>query len=123
MRYLTDRKRAAGLGAAHSGTQHHWAMTKSSAALIVLVPLFLCTFGSILGAPHAEVVAYYSRPFPALVAGLTILVGMIHFRGGVQIMIEDYVHGGAGRFWIVVMAGLSYALAATGLFAVLRLAL
>lgn len=123
MHYLTDRKRATGLGASHTGTAHHWSMTKSSAALIVLVPLFIFTFGRILGAPYAEIVAYYHRPFPALVAGLTILVGMIHFRGGIQMVIEDYVHGEAGRFWILILAGLSYAIAAVGVFAVLRLAL
>jgi succinate dehydrogenase / fumarate reductase membrane anchor subunit len=98
-------------------------MTKTSAALLVLIPLFIFTFGGILGAPHDEVLAYYARPFPALIAGLTILVSMIHFRGGVQLMIEDYVHGDTGRLTILIMVGIAYATAAIGLFAVLRLAL
>ena len=33
MRYLTDRKRATGLGSAKTGTAHFWAMKVSSAAL------------------------------------------------------------------------------------------
>ena len=41
MRYLTDRKRAVGLGSAKSGTEHHWHMQISSIALIILVPLFV----------------------------------------------------------------------------------
>lgn len=123
MQFLTDRKRANGLGASGTGTGHHWAMTKSSAALIVLIPLFVLTFGKILGASYDEVTAYYSRPFPALVAGLTILVSMIHLKGGMQIMLEDYIHGRAGRFWIVIASGVCYAIAAVGIFAVLRLAL
>ncbi|MGB1360444.1 MAG: succinate dehydrogenase, partial [Paracoccaceae bacterium] len=36
MRYLTDRKRATGLGSAKTGTAHFWAMKVSSAALLVL---------------------------------------------------------------------------------------
>ncbi len=47
-----------------------------------------------LGQPYEEVVAYYSRPFPAIVAALTILVvGFVHFRNGVQVLIEDYTDG------------------------------
>ena len=45
MRYLTDRKRAIGLGSAKSGTAHFWAMKVSSVALLILVPLFIFTFG------------------------------------------------------------------------------
>ena len=40
MRYLTDRKRAIGLGSAKSGTAHFWSMKVSSVALLILVPLF-----------------------------------------------------------------------------------
>lgn len=123
MAYMTDRKRAEGLGAAKSGTEHHWNMAVSSAALLVLIPLFVFTFGPILGAPYEEVVAYFARPFPAIVAGLTITVGLLHFKGGVQTLIEDYIHGLQRKIWIIVMICLSYAAIATGLFALVRLAL
>ncbi|MDG1240449.1 MAG: succinate dehydrogenase, partial [Planktomarina sp.] len=38
MAFLTDRKRASGLGVAKKGTEHFWGMTISSAALLILVP-------------------------------------------------------------------------------------
>ena len=123
MAYLTDRKRAVGLGSAKTGTEHHWQMMVSSVALLGLIPLFLFTFGGIVGAPYAEVVAYYSRPFPAIVAALTFVVGFIHFKQGVQVLIEDYVHGFARKALIIGMICLSYAAAATGLFAIARIAL
>ncbi len=123
MRYLTDRKRATGHGSAKSGTAHHWAMTISSYALLVLIPLFVFTFGPMLGEPHEAVLAYFARPFPALVAALTLVVGLHHFRGGVQVLIEDYVHGLTGKITLIVMICLSYAAAATGLFALARIAL
>lgn len=123
MRYLTDRKRAEGLGSARSGTMHHWIMQVSAVGLAVLIPLFVFTFGSILGAPYEEVVAYYERPFPSIVAGLTILVGLYHFRNGAQIMIEDYSRGLTRKALIVATICLSYALMATGLYALIRLAL
>ena len=123
MRFLTDRKRAMGMGSAKTGTAHFWAMKISAVALLFLIPLFVFTFGPMLGAPHAEVVAYFARPFPALVAALTIVVGFMHFKDGVQVLIEDYVHGLAQKILIILMICLSYAAAATGLFALARIAL
>ena len=123
MRYLTDRKRATGHGAAGAGTEHHWHMMVSSVALLVLIPLFVFTFGRALGLPYDEALAYYQRPFPAVVAILTLLVGFYHYRGGVQVMIEDYVHGFARKAAIVAMICLSWGAAAVGLFALLRIAL
>ena len=123
MAFLTDRKRATGMGSAKTGTEHHWQMTVSSVALLFLVPLFIFTFGPILGAPYEEVIAYYQRPFPAVVAILTLAVGFFHFRGGVQVLIEDYVHGLARKLLIIAMICLSYAAAAFAIFAIVRIAL
>ena len=123
MEYSTDRKRVIGLGSAKTGTEHHWHMMISSAALCGLIPMFVLTFGSILGSSYEEVLAYYQRPFPAIVAILTFLVGFWHFRGGVQTLIEDYTGGHARKILIVCFTLLSYAAMATGVFAVIRLAL
>lgn len=123
MGFMTDRKRAVGMGSAKSGTMHHWHMTISSVGLLILIPLFIFTFGAILGHPYEEVVAYYSRPVPAAIAALTIAVSFIHFRGGVQTLIEDYVQGLTRKVLLVSMICLSYGAAALGVFAVLRIAL
>ncbi len=123
MAFLTDRKRAAGMGSAKTGTQHHWQMMVSSVGLLILTPLFIFTFGYALGMPYEEATAYYSRPFPAIVGILTMLVGWFHFKGGVQTLIEDYVHGLAGKALIIGTICLSYAAAAAGVFAIARIAL
>ena len=123
MAYMTDRKRAVGLGSAKSGTEHFWSQTKSSVALLILVPLFVFTFGPMLGQPHDAVVAYFARPFPAILAALTIAVGFMHFKNGVQVLIEDYSDGLTRKVLIIAMTCLSYAAAATGLYAIARLAL
>lgn len=123
MRYLTDRKRAMGMGSAKSGVHHFWAMKVQSVALLILIPLFVFTFGSILGESYETVVAYYARPFPAIVAALTIIVGFKHFADGCQVLIEDYVHGIAQKITIILITCLSYGAMATGLFAIAKLAL
>ena len=123
MRYLTDRKRAIGLGSAKSGTAHFWSMKVSSVALLILVPLFIFTFGLILGQPYDVVLEYYSRPFPAIVAALTLLVGFKHFAEGAQVMLEDYVHGTMEKVLIILTICLSYGATAAGLLAIARIAL
>ena len=123
MRYLTDRKRAAGMGSAKTGTGHFWAMKLSSVALLILVPLFVFTFGTVVGEDHATVLGYFAQPVPALFAALTLIVGFEHFKSGAQVMIEDYVHGTAQKLFIIGVTCLSYAAMATGLFAIAKMAL
>ena len=123
MRYLTDRKRATGMGSAKSGTAHFWAMKVSSVALLILIPLFVFTFGTIVGEDYATVTAYFAHPFPALIAALTLTVGFEHFQSGAQVLIEDYVHGLAQKITIILIKCISYGLMAMGLFAIAKLAL
>ena len=123
MRYLTDRKRAIGMGSAKSGTAHFWAMKVSSVALLILIPLFVFTFGTIVGEEYDVVVAYFAQPFPALIAALTLIVGFEHFQSGAQVLIEDYVHGLAQKITIILIKCVSYGLMAMGLFAIAKLAL
>lgn len=122
MRFITDRKRALGMGSAKSGTEHFWEMKVSSVALLIMIPLFVFTFGSVVGESHDVVVAYFAKPFPALITGLTLIVGFAHFKSGATVLIEDYVHGTAQKLLIISVTCLSYLAMATGLFALAKLA-
>ena len=123
MGYLTDRKRAVGLGASRTGTQQHWWMTVSSYGLIPLIILFIFIIGPLLGAPHDAVIAKLSQPFPAVVVGLTYVAGLLHFKNGSRMTIEDYTHGYTRQILLVAVAALCYAMMAAGLFALARIAL
>ena len=123
MAYMTDRKRAAGLGSARTGSEHHWQMTLSSWALLILTPLFLIAWGPAIGMAHEDVLARFARPFPAIVTALMLVAGFQHFRQGVQVLIEDYTEGMTRQLLIVATVCLSYGAMATGLFALVRLAL
>lgn len=123
MRYLTDRKRAMGRGAAHSGTEHHWSMQMSSVALAFLVPVWLYIFGHALGGTRDQVLATFARPFPAILTGLVLVVGMRHFAKGATMMLQDYTHGSTLKLSIMFVTSLSGVIAATGLFALIKIAL
>jgi succinate dehydrogenase / fumarate reductase, membrane anchor subunit len=123
MRYLTDRKRAVGRGAAHSGTEHHWSMQMSAVALAVMVPTWLYIFGHALGGTRDEVLATFARPFPAILTGLVLVVAMRHFAKGATMMLQDYTHGSTLKLAVMFVTSLAGVIAATGLYALVRIAL
>lgn len=123
MRYLTDRKRAQGLGAAGQGTHHHWQMMVSSILLVPMVPLFLITVGLGLGGTYDEVLAYFSRPIPALITGLGLVVITLHVMHEAQVAIEDYMHGVTEKLARIIVGAFAYTIIAAGLFALVKIAL
>ncbi|WP_284162605.1 succinate dehydrogenase, hydrophobic membrane anchor protein [Frigidibacter sp. SD6-1] len=123
MRYLTDRKRAEGKGASHTGTEHHWYMQASGAALAFLVPVFVIALGRAFGRDHAGVVEFFARPHVAILTGLVLFVSMRHFAKGATMMIEDYARGSTRKALVIAAISLSYLITATGLFALARIAL
>ncbi|WP_293576511.1 succinate dehydrogenase, hydrophobic membrane anchor protein [Phaeobacter sp.] len=123
MRYMTDRKRALGLGAGGTGTENHWKMMVRSMIMVVLAPLFLITLGLGLGRPYEEVLVYFSQPIPAIIMALSLIVGLIQLMYEAQEAIEDYVHGVGEKLMIVAVRAFCYTLIAAGLFALIKLAL
>ncbi|MFM2388521.1 MAG: succinate dehydrogenase, hydrophobic rane anchor protein [Pseudomonadota bacterium] len=123
MRYMTDRKRAIGKGSAHAGAHHHWAMTVSSVALLVMVPIWVIIFGRALGQDRAAVVDVFGHPFVAILTALMLVVGMRHFAMGATTMIEDYARGSTRKALVIGVQCLASVIAATGLFALARIAL
>lgn len=123
MRYLTPRKRAEGKGSAHAGTEHHWSMTVSAVGLAFLVPVWLYVFGRTLGQSRDVVLETFSHPFPAILTALVLVVGMRHFAMGATGMIEDYFRGTMRKMLVIFAISLSWVIAATGLFALARMAL
>ena len=59
----------------------------TSILLFFLVPAFIFMFGSIIGEDHEVVVDYLSRPGPAIITSLTIVIGLQHFQAGAQVLI------------------------------------
>ncbi|MDO6726145.1 MAG: succinate dehydrogenase, hydrophobic membrane anchor protein [Cognatishimia sp.] len=123
MNYLTDRKRAQGLGSAKQGSHHHWVMIVSSIALVLVVPFFVLTLGSAIGGTHEEVLAFFSRPVAAIFTGLALAVIINHVKHEAHEAIEDYMHGVAQKLTLVATSVVANTLIAAGLFALVKLAL
>ena len=125
MRYITPRKAARGLGAAgpSTGTAQHWSMTVTSVALLILTPAFIFVVATALGLPHHAVFAYFSRPYPAIVTALFLIVGMLHYINGTRIMIDDYADHTERRVAILASQLFGWAVIAVVVYALARMAL
>lgn len=125
MRFITPRKAARGLGAAgpSTGTAQHWSMTVSSVALLILTPAFVFVIASAIGLPHHAVVAYFSRPYPAIVTALFLIVGMLHYINGTRILIDDYTAHTERRVAVIAAQLFGWAVIAAAVYALVRMAL
>ena len=104
-----------------TGTSHHKAMKLSSMVLVLLIPIFLITIAPIIGESREIVLAKLEQPLYALIVAVTFTVGLLHFKSGIQVLIEDYVHGSMTKVWINVTIVLSYTLIGLTLFALIKI--
>ena len=113
--------RVRGLGSAHHGS-HHWLLQRFTAAGNLLTVLFLAV--SLVALPdlsYATVRAWLAQPLPALAIGLMLVSVFWHARLGLQVLVEDYVHG-ANRFAAILLLNLAaFAGAAFGLLSLVRI--
>lgn len=113
-----------GHGSARSGTQHFWRQRLTAIANVPLTIGFVLLVISNLGGDYASVRDSVSSPLAAIVLIGFILSGIYHMRLGMQVIIEDYVHGEGLKFTCLIANALfSAALALVCLFAVMKLAL
>lgn len=94
--------RARGVGAAKEGVGHHWSTVVTAVALVPLSLWFVISLIGLHGADYAAFKAWLSGPFNATMFVLTILVVVYHAQLGVQMVVEDYVHGKGIKFATLV---------------------
>jgi succinate dehydrogenase / fumarate reductase membrane anchor subunit len=116
--------RVLGRGSAGEGTGHWWQQRVTSIALIPLSLWFFIGLLSRHAGMYVEMQEWLSRPWPAVLAMLLVVTLAWHSKLGVQVVIEDYVHGKGAKTTMLLLSTFLHALAAfAGVFALLRLAL
>ena len=116
--------RAIGLGSAKEGVAHWWAQRVTALALVPLTLWVVIAVIGMIGADHAVFVAWVRSPMPAVLLILLLVATFYHTALGLQVVIEDYVHGEAMRLGaLLVMRLLCIVFAVRGILAVLQMAL
>ena len=121
--FRTPLKRVRGLGSAKSGTQHWWGQRVTAMAGAPLVIASLAIVVSLVGADWASAKARLSYPPVTIILALTVLVLLKHMRLGMQVILEDYVHGEASRIAALLLnTFFTYGVGAVAAYALFKLA-
>ena len=116
--------RVLGSGSAKDGTGHWWAQRVSAAALLILGIWFLLALLALPDLEYGNVTAWIGRPFNSVMLILLVSTLAYHSSLGVQVVIEDYVHGPFIKVVSLILSKfVHFFLAAAALVAVLRITL
>lgn len=101
--------RARGLGSAKDGAGHWWVQRLTAVALLPLGLWFAFAVTSLVGADHAHFKAWVGEFGNALLLVLFIVAAFHHAQLGLQVVIEDYVHGEAAKIGGIILVKLGCA--------------
>lgn len=122
MAMRTPLKNVRGLGSAKEGSNHFWKQRVTGVANVFLGIFLVWLVASLAGAGHQDVKKALANPFIAMGLGALIVSGTVHMRLGMQTIIEDYVHGEAGKIALVMLNTFFAAgVALASLYAILKL--
>jgi succinate dehydrogenase / fumarate reductase, membrane anchor subunit len=89
----TPLGRVRSLGAAHSGTTDFWRQRLTAVAMVLLIIPVLFVVFMLLGRNQAGAAQILGSAPIALIMLLFIIASTWHMKIGMQVVIEDYVHG------------------------------
>ena len=115
--------RVLGLGSAKEGVQHWWMQRITAVALVPLAIWFIIAALGMIGADRAAMVVWMHNPMSPVFAILLIVTVVYHLALGLQVVIEDYIHGEAWKLGLIIVMRLwCIVLVGRGVLAVLTLA-
>lgn len=122
MRRGTPLGRVRGLGAAGEGAHHWWMQRLTAITNLLLFAWFLTSIFSLPNLDHHTVLEWMRQPLVAVPLSLLSISIFWHLRLGVQVMLEDYVAGGARIFWMLLLTAFAIIGAALCVFSILNIA-
>ena len=123
MSMRTPLGRVRGLGSARNGTHHWWMQRVTAVALVPLVVWFVASLVGLLHADYETVTLWIGQPTVAVLLVLFLLSGFYHLKLGLQVIVEDYVHGEAAK--VAVQLAITFGcilVGALSIFSVLKIA-
>jgi succinate dehydrogenase / fumarate reductase, membrane anchor subunit len=118
----TPLGRVRNLGASHSGTSDFWRQRLTAVAMVLLMVPVIVVVMMLLGRNQAGAAQILGSPLVAIILLLFIVASVWHMRIGMQVVIEDYIHGEKTKL-AAIMANnfFSVAVALASIYAILKL--
>lgn len=123
MSLRTPLSAAKGLGSAKEGAHHWWVQRLTSIALVPLtlwLAYSIVTFGEM---NYQSVVVWMQAPLVASALAILVVVLFYHVQLGIQVILEDYVHGGLKIASLILLNFACISLVFIGLFSIIKVSL
>jgi len=118
----TPLARVRNLGASHSGTSDFWRQRVTAVAMVLLMVPVILVVMMLLGRNQAGAAQILGSPPVAIIMLLFIVASAWHMKIGMQVVIEDYVHGGKLKLASIMANNFfSIAVALVSIYAILKL--
>ena len=120
----TPLARVKGLGAAKSGTSHFWLQRLTGISNMMLAAGLIVIVLMLIGKSYAEATMLISYPLASLILLAGVISATVHMRIGMQVIIEDYVHGELLKLLaLLANSFFAFAIALSGVYAILKIGL
>lgn len=114
--------RVLGSGSAKDGTEHFWSQRVSAVALALLGSWFMIAILQLPGSSLPALLSWIAAPVNSILLALLAIALAWHSNLGVQVVIEDYVHGPFIKVVSLVMSKFAHLLAAAvAVYSVLKI--
>ena len=124
MSLRTPLGKVLGLGSAKDGTGHFWGQRLSGVGLLILGLWFIYAILTIPGFTHAEALTFIGAPLNGVLLLLLVVTMSYHSILGVQVVIEDYVHGHALKLTSLIISRFAHTfLAVAAIYAIIKIGL
>lgn len=122
MSMRTPLKNVRHLGSAKEGTDHFWKQRLTGVANLFFAIFLIALILKLAGADYATVTETIGNPLYGLPLILLAISMAIHMRLGMQVIIEDYIHGEGLKIVLLILnTFFAFFVAAAAVFAVLKL--
>jgi len=118
----TPLGRVRNLGSSHSGTSDFWRQRLTAVAMLLLILPVIVVVMMLLGSNQAGAKETLGSPLVAVVMLLFIVASVWHMKIGMQVVIEDYVHGEMTKLAAIIANNFfSVVVALASIYAILKL--
>jgi succinate dehydrogenase / fumarate reductase membrane anchor subunit len=102
-RMRTPLKNVRYLGSAKEGADHFWLQRVTAVSNLLLTLFVLWLIFHLAGADYARVKRTIGNPLIGLPLILFVISVFMHMRLGMQVIIEDYVHGEGSKIVLLML--------------------
>ena len=119
----TQLGRVRGLGSAREGSHHWWNQRLTAGSNLFLMLWLLISVARLPGYDFATIHAWLASAWVAIPMILLVVSVFYHFRLGLQMLIEDYVHSELRVGLMLLLTFFTVTTAGIAIFAILKIAL